>query len=89
MTYDDWKTETPEDEAARRIRARRIECDDCGDRFATIWCEDLTGYDPEGGQWLCDRCVEEPSRAGHEPNYDAPTAAEMAHRQAEAMRLKR
>ena len=96
MTYDQWKTETPEDEADRR--RGRVVCEECEERYAVgsyefggvwkgvpaaylcepcaitreeeaakpvcnecgeladAWHEDMTGYDPNGGQWLCERC---------------------------------
>jgi hypothetical protein len=83
--YDDYKLDNAEDEAARRIRAKRIACDDCDDAIAEIWAEDLTGYDPAGGAYLCERCADK----RYDGDYDAPDAGELAHRQAEAMRLKR
>jgi hypothetical protein len=58
MTYDDWKLDNGDDEQARRIRAKRIVCDDCDEAIATLWVEDFTGYDPKGGAWLCERCHE-------------------------------
>jgi hypothetical protein len=59
MTYDSWKLDNSEDEAARRIRARKILCEDCENRFAELFAEDLTGYHPAGGAWLCERCYDQ------------------------------
>jgi hypothetical protein len=58
MTYDDWKLDNAEDEAQARIRAKRIMCDDCDERYADGWHEDLTGYHPNGGDWLCEACYD-------------------------------
>jgi formylmethanofuran dehydrogenase subunit E len=58
MTYDDWKLDNAWDEHARHMRARKIRCDDCDERFAEVFAEDLTGYDPKGGAWLCERCYD-------------------------------
>ena len=51
MTYDDWKLETPEDEALRR----RVICEDCDRARATNCC--TTKYGPRE-YWLCEPCAE-------------------------------
>lgn len=44
-------------------------CADCDDAIGTVFAEDLTGYHPKGGDWLCARCYDkrcdypEPDRA--------------------------
>jgi protein-arginine kinase activator protein McsA len=64
MTYDDWKLETPEDEADR-IRGRVI-CEHCEARRAT-------GSYEFGGIWkgvveyLCESCAEEREAESEKP----------------------
>jgi hypothetical protein len=112
MTYDDWKTETPEDEYWRKhgrthceacdkrfadgsyefngiwrgvvahlcedCAAKRDEesskpvCEDCEDAIGA-WCEDLTGYHPKGGDWLCRQCQER-RQDPPEPDREWPQA---------------
>jgi hypothetical protein len=113
VTYDDWKTETPEDEAYRKMgrvtceccdvrrasgsyefggiwkgvveylcedcaeqreaEASKPVCEDCEDAVATVYDEDLTGYHPKGGDWLCARCYD--NRCDYpEPDREWPQA---------------
>jgi hypothetical protein len=53
MTYDDWKLETPEDEAYRKMG--RVRCEDCDDRRATNLC--VSKYGP-CEYFLCEPCAE-------------------------------
>jgi protein-arginine kinase activator protein McsA len=55
MTYDDWKTETPEDEADRR--RGRIVCECCDERRATGSYE-FKGIWRGPAAYLCDDCAE-------------------------------
>jgi transcriptional regulator NrdR family protein len=68
MTYDDWKLENAEDEAAARIRRRRIPCEDCDKNFATIEV-----YHKYGDIYLCEACYE---KREDDANHDG---AELEH----------
>jgi hypothetical protein len=63
MTYDDWKLETPEDEAARKARRPyadrlREECPHCYARFDGVIC-DSCGYDIQDDEHDPDDAREE------------------------------
>jgi hypothetical protein len=56
MTYDDWKLETPEDEAYRKMG--KIRCEDCDERRATNACEANHRGPYHHTYWLCEPCAE-------------------------------
>jgi hypothetical protein len=56
MNYDEWKTETPEDERFRRMG--KIWCEDCEQRRATN-CYVYAHSSPYHHEyWLCEPCCE-------------------------------
>jgi transposase-like protein len=63
MTYDDWKTETPEDEMYRRMG--RIQCEMCDSRahgsyeFKGIWKGVV--------EYLCEPCAEKREEEASKP----------------------
>jgi hypothetical protein len=62
--YDAWKLDNAEDERERRIRARRIPCEDCDRNFATIEV-----YHTYGDSYLCEACHEKrEDDANHDPS---------------------
>jgi hypothetical protein len=77
MIYDDWKTETPEDEAWRKSRCDRIkqvsgECDCCGRYEWLSQCRAPGGLET----WACDECRGvEPDACDDEPQAIDPDDA--------------
>jgi protein-arginine kinase activator protein McsA len=55
MTYDDWKTETPEDEALRRMG--RVRCEHCDARRA-VGSYEFKGIWKGVVEYLCEPCAE-------------------------------
>jgi hypothetical protein len=85
MTYDDWKTETPEDEAWRkRSRVKQVSgsCDCCGEYRWLRQCWAPGGLET----WACPTCRgEDPDAYDDEPRGRDPDDArdDWLERQAE------